>query len=105
MAFWLALLFYVVAVVGGILYVVLRGLALKRALKRTGGTLGDGDGTHLRRNRADTGAPGPDERVGRPARGDEPAAVGLAARLEVQLQAVREARETMRRLLWFIPGV
>ncbi len=26
-------------------------------------------------------------------------------RLEVQLQAVREARETMRRLLWFIPGV
>ena len=31
MAFWLALLLYIVAVVGGILYVVLRGLALKRS--------------------------------------------------------------------------
>jgi len=27
------------------------------------------------------------------------------ARLEVQLQAIREARHTMRRLLWFLPGV
>ena len=26
------------------------------------------------------------------------------ARLGVQLQAVREARETVRRLLWFVPG-
>ena len=25
-------------------------------------------------------------------------------RLDVQLQAVREARETVRRLLWFVPG-
>ena len=27
------------------------------------------------------------------------------ARLEVQLQAIREARHTVRRLLWFLPGV
>ena len=27
------------------------------------------------------------------------------ARLDVQLQAIREARHTMRRLLWFLPGV
>ena len=27
------------------------------------------------------------------------------AKLEVQLQAVREARRTVRRVLWFLPGV
>ena len=27
------------------------------------------------------------------------------ARLDVQLQAVREARHTIRRVLWFLPGV
>jgi hypothetical protein len=26
------------------------------------------------------------------------------ARLDVQLQAIREARHTMKRLLWFLPG-
>ncbi|MCZ7590535.1 MAG: hypothetical protein M5U27_17100 [Gaiella sp.] len=27
------------------------------------------------------------------------------ARLEVQLQALREVRHTVQRLLWFLPGV
>ena len=27
------------------------------------------------------------------------------AKLEVQLEAIREARQTVRRVLWFVPGV
>ena len=104
MAFWLALLVYVVAVLGGIAYAALRGLALWRRVKRTGGTFGDEatritGGTeqiqvHLdRMNRSvvrlgETGRRLSDSRL----------------QLDVQLQAVREARETLRRLLWFVPG-
>ena len=104
MGFWLALLFYVAAVVGGIAWVVLRGLGLWRRLKRTGGTLGAEaahitDGTmrmeeHLGRMNASVA------RLGEASR----RLTVSRARLGVQLQAVREARETMRRLLWFIPG-
>jgi hypothetical protein len=103
-AFWLALLVYLGAVLGGIAYVVLRGLALWRTLKRTGGTFGDetahiADATehiqvHMDRMNASVA------RLGETSR-------RLSAsrqRLDVQLQAVREARETLRRLLWFIPG-
>ena len=105
MAFWLALLLYIVAVVGGILYVVLRGLALKRAIKRTGGALGDETArisvateqiqVHMDRMNGSV------VRLGETSRRLSVSRL----RLEVQLQAVREARETMRRLLWFIPGV
>jgi hypothetical protein len=102
--FWLALVVYVVAVAGGIAYVVLRGLALWRKLKRTGGAFGaetariadqtalmEGHFDRMNSSVADLGEASRRLSASR-------------ARLGVQLQAVREARETMRRLLWFIPG-
>ena len=105
MVFWLALLVYAAAVLGGIAYVVLRGLALWRKLKRTGGVFGDEanriTGTteqiqvHTERVNASVAVLGATSRRLSASR----------QRLDVQLQAVREARETMRRLLWFVPGV
>ena len=104
MGFWLALLFYVAAVVAGIAWAVIRGLALWRRLKRTGGTLGAEAARvtdeslrmeeHLGRMNAS---------VARLGEASRRLAVSQA-RLGVQLQAVREARETVRRLLWFMPG-
>ena len=104
MGFWLALLFYVAAVVAGIAWAVVRGLALWRRVKRTGGTFG-AEATRI----ADQTAlmEGHFDRMN-----SSVAQLGAAsrrltasrARLSVQLQAIREARETMRRLLWFIPG-
>jgi hypothetical protein len=102
--FWLALLFYVAAVVAGIAWAVIRGLALWRRLKRTGGTLGAEAARvtdeslrmeeHLGRMNAS---------VARLGEASRRLAVSQA-RLGVQLLAVREARETVRRLLWFMPG-
>ena len=104
-AFWIALAMLLLAVVGGIAYAVVRGIALWRQVKRTGGTFGAesariADATadiqeHLDRASASGASLGDaSERLARE-----------AAKLDVQLQAVREARQTMRRLLWFLPGV
>ena len=103
--FWIALAVLLVGVVGGILYAVLRGLSMWRRIKRTGRVfsaesvrISDASAQiqeHLDRSSASS------VRLGH-------AAERLAtsrARLEVQLKAVREARHTMRRLLWFLPGV
>jgi hypothetical protein len=102
--FWIALAVLLVGLVGGIAYAVLRGLSMWRRVKRTGGVfsaesarIADASAQiqeHLDRS----GASG--VRLGE-------AAERLAtsrARLDVQLQAIREARYTMRRLLWFLPG-
>ena len=104
MAFWLALLVYLGAVLGGIAYVVLRGLALWRRVKRTGGTFGDATAhiadagehvqVHVERMNASVARLGETSRQ----------LTASRQRLDVQLQAVREARETLRRLLWFVPG-
>ena len=104
MGFWLALLFYVAAVVAGIAWVVVRGLALWRKVKRTGGTFGAeaariADQTALMEGHFDRMNSSVAE-LGAASR----RLTASRARLGVQLQAVREARETMRRLLWFIPG-
>ena len=104
MGFWLALLFYVAAVVAGIAWAVICGLALWRRLKRTGGTLG------AEAARVTDESLRMEEHLGR--MNASVARLGEAcrrlavsqARLGVQLQAVREARETVRRLLWFMPG-
>ena len=104
MAFWIALSVLVAGVVGGLAYVVFRGLSLWRQLKRTGGSFATesariADTTariqgHLDRAN-DSG-----ERLR-----DGSARLALSrARLDVQLQAIREARHTMKRLLWFLPG-
>ncbi len=103
--FWIALAVLLVGLIGGIAYAVLRGLAMWRQVKRTGGEFSAESARiadvsaqiqeHLDRSSASS------VRLGE-------AAERLAtsrARLDVQLQAIREARHTMRRLLWFLPGV
>ena len=101
---WIALALLAVGVVAGIVYAVVRGLALWRQIKRTGSSFSAESEriaetsvqmqVHLDRASA-SGArlAGATERL-----------ATSRARLEVQLQAVREARHTMRRLLWFLPG-
>ena len=103
--FWIALAVLLVGVVGGIAYAVLRGFSMWRRLKRTGrgfsaesGRIADVSAQiqeHLDRSSA-SGV-----RLGEAAERLETS----RARLDVQLQAIREARHTMRRLLWFLPGV
>jgi hypothetical protein len=103
--FWIALAVLLVGVVAGITYAVLRGIAMWRRIKRTGrafsveseriAEISSQIETHMDRANASN------TRLG-------DAAARLAtsrARLDVQLQAIREARHTMRRLLWFLPGV
>ena len=78
--------------------------ALWRRVKRTGGAFGDEAGRisegsaqiqgHLDRASASGG---------KLADASQRLAVSRA-RLDVQLEAVREARHTVRRLLWFLPG-
>ena len=104
-AFWIALAVLLLAVVGGIAYAVVRGIALWRQVKRTGGTLG-AESARVADATADI-----QEHLDRASASG--ASLGVAgerlavsrAKLEVQLGAVREARQTMRRLLWFLPGV
>ena len=103
--FWIALAVLLVGVVAGIAYAALRGLSMWRQVKRTGrgfsaesARIADASAQiqeHLDRSEASAA------RLGE-------AAERLAtsrARLEVQLQAIQEARHAMRRLLWFLPGI
>lgn len=103
--FWIALAVLLVGVVGGIAYAVLRGLSMWRHVKRTGrgfsaesARIADVSAQiqeHLDRSSASSV---------RLAASAERFATSRA-RLDVQLQAIQEARHTMRRLLWFLPGV
>ena len=104
MLVWIALAFYLAGLVAGLVYVVFRGLALWRQVKRTGGAFGAESARiaevseriqeHL--DRAGTSS----ARLGTVS-----ARLALSrAKLGVQLQAIREARHTVRRLLWFLPG-
>jgi hypothetical protein len=101
---WIALAFYLAGLVAGLVYVVFRGLALWRQVKRTGGAFGAESARiaeaaeqiqeHLDRGGASSAR-----------LGTVSARLALSrARLDVQLQAIREARHTVRRLLWFLPG-
>ena len=104
MTVWIALAFYLVGLVAGLAYAVFRGLVFWRQLKRTGGVFGAESAriaeasaqiqAHL--DRASTSS-------GRLA--DVSARLAVSrAKLDVQLRAIREARHTVRRLLWFLPG-
>jgi hypothetical protein len=103
--FWLCLAVLLLGVLGGLAYVVVRGIALWRQLKRTGGKLST-ETAHI----ADASA-GIQEHLDRASAsgallGEASARLAASrAKLDVQLQAVREARQTMRRLFWFLPGV
>ena len=105
MAVWIALAFSLVGLVAGLVYAVLRGLALWRQIKRTGGTFGRetariAETTEQIQAQLDR-ASASSERL---QAGAERLAVSRA-KLDVQLAAIREARQTVRRVLWFLPGV
>jgi hypothetical protein len=104
-AFWIALAVLLAGLVGGLAYALMRGLVLWRQLKRTKQGLEDETArieagtleiqTHL-------------DRAGSSSEMLREAGARLAtsrARLDLQLQAVREARHALRRVLWFVPGV
>ena len=93
-----------ICVVAGVVYAVVRGLALWRVTKQSGGAISR-EVEHV------SAAAGEIEvHLQRAAASQEQLAASAGqlsasrARLEVQLAAVREARVTIRRLLWFLPG-
>ena len=105
MEIWIPLLVLVVGIAGGLAYATWRALALWRQLKRTGSAfmaessrIASSAGliqSHLERASASS------ERL---AEVNRRLAASRAA-LDVQLQAVREARHAVRRVLWFVPGI
>ena len=104
MAFWISLAVFLACIVGGIAYVVIRGIALWRALKRSGGRftvegerialLAEQTQPHI--DKAEAAAERLRAATGRLA--------VSRARLEVLLQAIREARWMLRQLLRLITG-
>lgn len=104
MIVWIALAFYLAGLVAGLVYVVFRGLVLWRQVKRTGGAF-----SRESARIADASAQIQEhlDRAGASSARLGAVSARLAAsrtKLGVQLQAVREARHTVRRLLWFLPG-
>ena len=104
MAIWIALAFFLAGLAAGLAYAVFRGLVLWRQLKRTGGAFGAESAriaeaaaqiqAHLDRASASSGR-----------LADVAARLAVSReRLAVQRRAIREARHTVRRLLWFLPG-
>jgi hypothetical protein len=105
MAVWIALAFYVVALVVGLAYAVIRGFVLWRRVKRASGAFNAETARisevtaeiQVQLDRANASG----ERLGESA-----ARLAVSrAQLDVQLQAIREARHAVRRVLWFLPGV
>ena len=105
MVFWICLAVLLVGIVAGMAYAVIRGLALWRQIKRTGATFGAetariaevsaGIQEHLDRASASSAL-----------LGDATARLAVSrAKLDVQLHALQEARRTVRRVFWFLPGV
>ena len=102
---WLALAVFLAGSFGGLAYAILRALALWRQLKRSGRSFAAeaariadttaGIEAHLERATAASG---------RFADASHRLATSRAV-LDVHLQALREARHTIRRMLWFVPGV
>ena len=104
-AFWIALAVLLVGILGGIAYEVLRGLALWRQVKRANRTFG-AETARIAEASAEI-----QEHLDRASASSAlltEATARLAvsrAKLDVQLEAIREARQTVRRVLWFVPGV
>jgi hypothetical protein len=103
--FWIALAVLLAGVVGGIAYALVRGISLWRQVKRTGGTLG-AETARIADATADIQELLDRASASGTSLGDAAARLAVSrAKLDGQLGAVREARQTMRRLLWFLPGV
>lgn len=104
MAFWIALAVLLVGVVGGLGYAVLRGLALWRQVKRTGRSF-SGETARISETSAEMQVHLDRASASQARLTDATGRLALSrARLDVQLQALREARHTVGRLLWFMPG-
>jgi Tfp pilus assembly protein PilE len=105
MGFWISLAVLIVAVLAGIAYATLRGIQLYREARRVG------DALSVRMERIDRAV----RRIERHMAQADAASARLRAagerlarsraQLDVQLQAVREARMLIRRVFWFVPGV
>ncbi len=105
MAVWLALAVLVAALVLAIAFAVLRGFQLYRDLKRLNRTFGPEldriNGVTLQIERHLGEAEGASRRL-------QSALGRLAvsrARLQIQAAAVSEARQQVRRVFWFVPGI
>jgi hypothetical protein len=104
-AFWITLAVLLAGILGGLAYAVLRGFALWRNIKRTGRSF---SAETARIAEASAGIQAHLDRASASGSQLSEASARLAAsraKLDVQLQAIREARHTVRRLLWFLPGV
>ncbi len=105
MPFWISLAVFLVGLLGGLAYAVFRGIALWRNVKLTSGAF---SAESARISDASAGIQEHLDRAEASSALLRDAAARLAvsrARLDVQLQAIREARYTVRRVLWFLPGV
>jgi septal ring factor EnvC (AmiA/AmiB activator) len=103
-AVWPALAILLAGVLAGLVFALLRGLRMWRAFKATGGRIGDRVGEVSR------GAAEIETHLERAADSSERLAAALErlhrsrARLEVQLAAVREARDVIERAVPFLAG-
>ena len=105
MAFWISLAVLLVGVVAGLVYAILRGLALWRRFKRVNRGFGaEAERISVASAQIQVHLDRAGESSARLAEVAERLRVSRA-KLDVQLAAIREARHTMRRLLWFLPGV
>jgi len=103
--FWIALVVLGLGVVAGLVFAIVRGLRLWRQVKRTSGSLSDeadrlAIATASISDQLDRASASADELKA----ASERLARSRAA-LDVQLAAVREARQAVKRAFWFLPGV
>jgi hypothetical protein len=100
--FWLSLGFMVAALLSGLVFAVVRGLRAWRAVKATGGRIGD------ELDKVSMSAAEIETHLDRAAAGSERLAAALdrlavaRARLDVQRAALREARNTVARAVPFV---
>ena len=105
MAVWVSLAVFVVGLTAGLVYAVIRGFHLWRHAKRTSATLSVE--TERIARVADEIAVQLDKANASSVRLTEAAERlrASAARLQVQRAAVLEARATLARTFWFLPGM
>jgi hypothetical protein len=105
MAFWIALAVLLVGVLVGLVVAAVRGFRLWRLAKRTSGAFTDEiDRITQVTGEIESQLARAQESSERLAAATERLAVSKA-RLDVQLAAVREAREQIARTFWFVPGI
>ncbi len=105
MLLWIALAVLLVAVVGGLVFVVVRGFQLYRTAKRGGAAFTaemdriDAVSLEIERHMAEAEA-------AQARLGEATSRLAISrARLDTQRAAVRQARAEMRRVFWFVPGI